>query len=136
MNLKRNRKGFTLLEILIVIVILGVIAGLAIPVFTSNIQKSRAQEALASLAATRNALVLYYATTGNQSYVGATLANIGYDPNLVVGGQVHNFTYALSSLAATTFLITATCPVATCGAGTNTVTLNQAGVTTRTGVFV
>src|SRR5437870_3383994 len=114
MNRIRNRKGFTLLEILIVIVILGIVAGLAIPVFTSNVMKSRAQEAYASLGAIRNAMATYWAQQTPNSYSGASLTQntagfIGYDPAVTSTGQTLNFTYALSNLAAGTYTVTATC---------------------------
>ncbi len=48
LNLRKNKKGFTLLEILIVLVILAVLAGLAIPAYQSAVEKSRAQEAVAT----------------------------------------------------------------------------------------
>ncbi len=42
-------KGFTLLEILIVIVILGVMAGLAVPTYIRNVEQARAEEAKVNL---------------------------------------------------------------------------------------
>lgn len=131
MNLRHSKKGFTLLEILIVIVILAVVAGLAMPVFTSNIQKSKAQEAYASLSATRNAMTTYFGT--NSTYATATFTNIGYDPNTAVGGQTINFAYTLAGLAAGTFTVSASCT--TCGSAGNIITVNQAGATTTAGVF-
>ena len=44
-----NKKGFTLLEIIIVIIIVGVLASLALPRFFSTVEYSRSTEALASL---------------------------------------------------------------------------------------
>jgi prepilin-type N-terminal cleavage/methylation domain-containing protein len=41
-----NKKGFTLIEIIIVIVILGVLATLAVPRITAQIEASRAAEAV------------------------------------------------------------------------------------------
>lgn len=44
-----NRKAFTLTEILIVLVVLSVTAGLAIPSYFSTIEQSRSNEALVNL---------------------------------------------------------------------------------------
>ena len=44
-----SRKGFTLGEILTVLVILGVVAGLAVPMYGSMMESARANEAKASL---------------------------------------------------------------------------------------
>lgn len=38
---KRNKKGFTLAELLIVVAIIAVLVAIAIPVFTSQLEKSR-----------------------------------------------------------------------------------------------
>ena len=43
--MKKN-SGFTLIEILTVIVILGVLAGLAVPVYVGQVEKARGSEAI------------------------------------------------------------------------------------------
>ena len=48
-RLKQNKSGFTLIEIIIVIIILGVLAGLAMPKIVANIGRSRAAEAVNQL---------------------------------------------------------------------------------------
>ena len=46
---KRNRKGFTLAELLIVVAIVAVLTAIAIPVFTSQLEKSREATDLANI---------------------------------------------------------------------------------------
>lgn len=41
MEKKRNNKGFTLAELLIVVAIIAVLVAIAIPIFTSQLEKSR-----------------------------------------------------------------------------------------------
>ncbi len=49
MIIPQNHKGFTLLELMIVIAIVGVIAAMAVPSFSGNIERSRLKEAVESL---------------------------------------------------------------------------------------
>lgn len=40
-KLKKNKKGFTLAELLIVVAIIGVLVAISIPIFTSQLEKAR-----------------------------------------------------------------------------------------------
>jgi prepilin-type N-terminal cleavage/methylation domain-containing protein len=40
-KLRRNKKGFTLAELLIVVAIIGVLVAISIPIFTSQLKKAR-----------------------------------------------------------------------------------------------
>lgn len=111
----RSTKGFTLLEVLIVIVILAVLAGLAVPVYTAQLEKSRAQEAIQMLEAIRGGMLRYFASFG--TYVGAVVrtnggavvaANIDVDANNIGGGQNQLFDYTLGGLGLNAFTATAT----------------------------
>jgi prepilin-type N-terminal cleavage/methylation domain-containing protein len=46
---KLNKKGFTLAELLIVVAIIGVLVAISIPIFTSQLEKSRDAVTLANL---------------------------------------------------------------------------------------
>ena len=52
-NIKVNKTGFTLLELIIVIIIVGVLTSLALPKLFIAIEHTRSVEALASLASLR-----------------------------------------------------------------------------------
>ena len=131
MRLRSNRKGFTLLEILIVLVILAVLAGLAVPAYQASVERSRQQEALAGLSAVRDAMTRYFAQ--NNSYAGAAfgVGAMDFNPNLATGGQTVIFSYSLSNLAAATF----TCTASRTGGPVGTVSIDQAGAVSRTGVY-
>ncbi len=55
----RKRGGFTLVEILIVVVILGILAAIVIPQFTNASQSAMGSSVLSQLQTTRSQLALY-----------------------------------------------------------------------------
>lgn len=65
-----NRSGFTLVEILIVVVILSVLAAIAIPQFNSSTEDAKLSALDTDLAELRNAIELYYHQHG-ATYPGA-----------------------------------------------------------------
>lgn len=65
-----NRSGFTLIEILIVVVILSVLAAIAIPQFNSSTEDAKLSALDTNLAELRNAIELYYHQHG-ATYPGA-----------------------------------------------------------------
>jgi len=54
------RNGFTLLELLIVVIIIGILASMAIPQYQKVIRKAKAAEALTNLAALRCSMDRYW----------------------------------------------------------------------------
>ena len=67
----RNRKGFTLVELMIVVAIIGILAAIAIPNFLNFRLKAKASEAKSNLGAIRTTETAYYAEwsmwVGNQA---------------------------------------------------------------------
>ena len=58
---KNKRKSFTLLELLVVVVILSILAGLALPQYLKTVARSRESEAWQMIASLRSAEFRYYA---------------------------------------------------------------------------
>ena len=50
-KLRKNEKGFTLAELLIVVAIIGVLVAISIPIFTSQLEKARDAVSVANLRA-------------------------------------------------------------------------------------
>lgn len=65
---KRGQKGFTLVELAIVIVIIGVLASFGVPRFRDAVERSKAGESLNYLSAVRAAQERYHAREG--TYAG------------------------------------------------------------------
>src|SRR6266700_4591512 len=53
-------KGFTLIELMIVVAIIGVLASIAIPLFSNLVAKSKESTTKANLGTLRSALAIYY----------------------------------------------------------------------------
>ncbi len=73
-----NRSGFTLVELLIVVVILGVLAAIAIPQFNTSSEDAKISALDTNLSHLRNAIELYY-HQHKQVYPGAKKETDGTD---------------------------------------------------------
>jgi prepilin-type N-terminal cleavage/methylation domain-containing protein len=86
-----NKKGFTLIELMIVIAIIGILAAIAIPNFISYRNKSYCSQAEADAAGTAAAISDWYSDGDNTAL--ATWADIsGFNPkngtaNVVIAGD-------------------------------------------------
>ena len=56
--------GFSLIEVIVVIVVIGIMLAVALPKYNRVVEKSRQAEALTNLAAIRGAQMRYYAENG------------------------------------------------------------------------
>ena len=75
LTLKR-KKGFTLLEIIIVVIIVGVLASLALPRLFSTVEYSRTTEAFAEMGTIRSAMERCALRSGTGTYTGCTAAKM------------------------------------------------------------
>ncbi len=72
---RSNRQGFTLIELVLVIVILGVLAAIALPRFVALQDDARIAAGQSELGALRAAAAMYYASTAIHAATASYPAN-------------------------------------------------------------
>ncbi|NWB97814.1 type IV pilin protein [Pseudomonas gingeri] len=93
--MRRTSSGFTLIELMIAVVVVGILAAVAYPNYLSYVKKTHRYEIAELISEQAQTLERFY--TRNATYVGVT--------GLSAGNSYYNIT---STLAATTFTLTAT----------------------------
>lgn len=110
------QQGFTLIELMVVVVVIGILAMITLPAYQNYIKRSQARVAGADLVALSAAMENRFQRQLN--YTGATTSNVNWQQASA------NFTISIGSLTASTYTLTAA------GTGTMeycTLTLTQAG---------
>jgi len=123
--MKKDASGFTLLELMIVVVVVAILAAVALPSYRDYILRSQLAEAHSNLADMATKLELYY--QDNRTYVGACAA--GTVAPLPAAANAKHFDYPACTLTANTFLVQATGKGSTAGF-TFTIDQNAARATT------
>jgi prepilin-type N-terminal cleavage/methylation domain-containing protein len=127
----RSRKGFTLVELAVVIVIIGVLAAFGVPRFLKSVERSKAAEAFAYLAAVRSSQERYQAQNGTYSTDVGSLDIVASTPKYFTVGTIAAGT---TSSLQDSWTLTLTRTGSSAGYGAYTVTFTQDGYDSTSGI--
>lgn len=97
--MKRVQQGFTLIEIMISVAIVGILMAVAIPAYTDYVIRGRLSEAFTALGGAQPAAEQFW--SNNRTYVG-------FDGVSTFPTATANFRYTLSGATASSYTLTAT----------------------------
>ncbi|MDP2144991.1 MAG: type IV pilin protein [Gallionella sp.] len=91
----KSQKGFTLIELMIVVVIIGILASVGYPSYSNYVTRGKLVQATSGLSDGRVKMEQFF--QDNRTYVGGTCP-----------AATENFSFTCSNLSTTTYTITAT----------------------------
>jgi type IV pilus assembly protein PilE len=138
--MKQTQSGFTLIELMITVAIVGILASIAYPSYQDSVMKSRRADAKGALLGFENAMERYF--TEHNSYLGAAGTNTSpadtgapriYSSTSPVDGGTPYYDLTIGAATASTYTLNATPKVGSAQAndkcGTLTLThRNEKGV--------
>lgn len=85
---RRKQKGFTLIELMIVVAIIGVLSAIAVPAYKNYVTKSEVASAVATMKSLITPAELYYQENGAFPNTDAKLQEVGVGSNAIKNGTL------------------------------------------------
>jgi len=129
---QQQKNGFTLIELMVTVAIVGILAGMAYPSYQDSVMKSRRADAKGALLGFANAMERHFTETNSYLGAGTTAGNTGaptiFSTTSPIDGGTPYYNLTINAATASTYTLNA----APTGAQTNdkcgTLSLTQTGV--------
>ena len=113
-RMPHNKKGFTLIELMMVVIIVGILATISAPMMRGNMYKAKCSEAIAAIGSIRTAERTYYAEYNTYGAAGpgefaAGNANLSsyIKPGDLNGRYFNDYCYLVNGTSISTYSICA-----------------------------
>ena len=128
-----SRKGFTIFELMVVIIIISILAAVIVPIMQGRIDSAKWSEGKAIMGIIARALRIHVGEKGNNFTPVPTVVELGFEPGdldgtYFSGGEsgTNDFSWIINSNDPIDFMVTATAPEGV--DSPSKITLNHAGV--------